>query len=235
MISIFHKPSTITIDAFTNNSAHYELFQMEKSSKNIPTWLKETPSEAYGDSEYGIRVPIPTMKRCDSIMRSFKNAYDVRSQFEILVRSEEDTVYYHMPYSDPDAVTLFSPHQKPFFNLPHFKINSTWYLREKDGVEFMLGDAYWHNYDEPWRVVPGILNFKYQGAVHVNVSIPPNTPQFGIDAGQSIAQLIPLSDKKVEIKHHLVSTEEWNRLRDVSGVRHSFVGKYSKNKKMRKF
>lgn len=234
MFSFFHRMPKITIDAFTWNSAHYETNQLDKASRHIPSYLKDMPSENFGTTEVGMKVPFPTMKRCHSIMKSFNNSFVVKAPFELLIKSDENNIYYHMPFEDNSAITVFSQRQKGKFDIPHFKWNTSWHLREKSGVDFILNDFYWHNFNAPWRVMPGILEFKYQGALNINMAVDRNSEQFSIEVGRPISQLIALSDKRVEIKHHLIDPLEWDRLRDLSSYGYGFVNKYGIQKKMRK-
>jgi predicted metallo-beta-lactamase superfamily hydrolase len=103
------------------------------------------------------------------------------------------------------------------------------YVAEKSGVDFMIIDDYWNNYEQPWRVVPGIVEFKYQNELNVNISSAPTLDQYMINSNQPIAMLYPVSDKKVVINHHLIREDEWN-VRKSSSYRHSYIGNYVKNK-----
>jgi hypothetical protein len=43
--------------------------------------------------------------------------------------------------------------------------------------------------------------------------------RFSITPGEPIAQLIPLTDKDIKLKYHLVTTEEFHRLDNYKGWR----------------
>ena len=100
----------------------------------------------------------------------------------------------------------------------------------------MLTEPTW-NIDNPEivKILPGVLNYKYQSSTNINtIWLRQNQPVvYTIDHNQPIAHLIPLTQRKVELKLHLVSDVEYNNLirKNTIGV---FTGKYAALKKVTK-
>jgi hypothetical protein len=59
--------------------------------------------------------------------------------------------------------------------------------------------------------VPAISEFKYQHATITNLMVPFNT-ELNIEPGDPWLHLLPLTEKKIKLKTHLVSTEELNKM-----------------------
>jgi hypothetical protein len=196
---------------------------------NIPAWLKKMPSDIEIETPAEIKIPVATMRRCPAIFEMFKNSYTITSQQDIMIKPDDGNALYHTPNFDFDAISVFDKSQMVGYNVCHAKINTSWVLAEKSGVDFMIIDDYWNNYEQPWRVVPGIVEFKYQNELNVNISSAPTLDQYMIKSSQPIAMLYPVSDKKVVINHHLITEDEWN-MRKSSSYRHSYIGNYVKNK-----
>jgi hypothetical protein len=53
---------------------------------------------------------------------------------------------------------------------------------------------------------------------NINIFLPKNNYEFEISIGQPLVHLIPLSDKNLKIKNHLVTQEEHIKMVNVVGV-----------------
>jgi hypothetical protein len=81
-------------------------------------------------------------------------------------------------------------------------------------------------------VCPGVANFKYQFSANVNIFIPNEVPRtFVIPHGRPLVQLVPLTERKIKLKTHLVTDTEFLRLK-TKVVRVSFIGAYDALKKV---
>ena len=119
-------------------------------------------------------------------------------------------------------------------HLVHVKMTSPWIFNEKSGVEFYWADPVWNNLKEfnEVNVLPGVMNFKYQGSSHVNMFFPNIKKRYEYKHGHPMAQLIPLSDQEVEVRTHLISVEEWKTMRHKDIHRFSFLNYYKNKVKM---
>ena len=101
-------------------------------------------------------------------------------------------------------------HHKP--NMFHGKVMSPWQIRDTSGTKWLWTSPQWHmtNPIEYWTV-PAISEFKYQHATITNLMVPFNTELY-IEPGDPWLHLLPLTEKKIKLKTHLVSTEELNKM-----------------------
>ena len=123
-------------------------------------------------------------------------------------------------------------HHKP--DMVHLKITSRWAFVEKTGVKFVWIKPDWHHKNPlAYWTVPGIIEYKYQHGVLHNLMIPYNT-KLQIDTGTPWLQLIPLSEKPIEVKCHLVSTQELEQIMNANAQISTTGGYLKKIKDIRK-
>ena len=98
-------------------------------------------------------------------------------------------------------------------NSGHVKIESPWFLKEKTGVKFVWNGCSWHNTDnlENFYVLSAIVDYKYQAGTNINAFQRKNTI-VKFNAGDPLVHVIPMSEKKLKMKHHLVSRDEYEKM-----------------------
>ena len=111
------------------------------------------------------------------------------------------------------------------------KLITPWRIKEKTGVNFMFTNTFWHNNTSTYTVPNGVVNYKYQTTASVNMVVNKNVfpNKFEIKAGEPLAHVIPMSDKQLKIKLHLVTVEEYAKL---DFYQFTFAGNYYKRKKI---
>jgi hypothetical protein len=113
----------------------------------------------------------------------------------------------------PVMISQHATEQIPegYKHLIHAKLNSYWFIKESTGVKFLVNEPTWNYLSSPIspKIVPGIFDFKYQRATNVNMFFQRKNLVYKFLAGTPMAHIIPLSDKNIEIKKHLVSYKEW--------------------------
>ena len=233
MFTIIHKKPKIVLDAFTDRASLYDLFQIERATKHIPDWFKNLSMSVEGDKD-GFRVPRPTMKGCVAITDTFKESFIVPNWQDVYLRVVDGQFDWATPESKElqGHITQFGAFQKggPFKQVGHCKIDTPWLIKEKTGAKFLLGDTFWNNYDHHkrfhYKVVPGLIQYKTQGSLNVNIVAKYNTPDFTIKVGEPLAQLYPMTDSRVEIRHHLIDPLEYHRIQEQFAFYHSFTGRF---------
>jgi hypothetical protein len=106
----------------------------------------------------------------------------------------------------------------PALKYQHVKIGSPWYLKCAEDVNFLMMDPFWSDeaYDTRFFVPPGVVNYKYQHGTHVNAFM--RRPSVGdkkvvIKYNDPLALIIPLTEREVIVRHHLVPETERRNLR----------------------
>lgn len=228
---IFFKPKTVTLDCFTTNNSLAELFPISTMSEHIPSWWKSMKNEVPISS---FPIGMGTIKRCPGFTGLFKKGICIPAWSEYRLYQDPIHGFSHI---GPNSMADGNQHQETqyaFENYQHFKLISPWLIKEKTGVNFAMVQASWHN-NSPCDIhVPtGMLEFKYQHSTHINLLAPKpeNVKEYSISAGQPLAYLIPMTEKNVNVKVHVVSNEEWSKLRT---YHHSFHSSYEITKKILK-
>lgn len=227
------KRNEVIVKLYTCEPNHFEFFKLRKATKDYPEWLKKLSSEYY---EPGfIPAPIPTAKRCPAVIDYFKKSMVIPSQFDVYLKAGvNNTSGWLTPTQETaNMIKTFSSEQKVGFNTPHVKIDTSWICIEETGINFMIADAYYNNFNEPWRIVPGILDFKYQHSLNINVAYNNQEDPIFIPMNTPISFMIPLTEKEVKYEHHLVSHDEWQQIKNKYATKSTFLSKYLKHKKMK--
>jgi hypothetical protein len=119
----------------------------------------------------------------------------------------------------------------------HLKLQSYWSLHCDEPVKFAWIQNDWM-WDKPDEVIipPAILDFHSQHACHVNMMLPRGSEEkvIKINHGKPMAQLIPITDRKVVFKHHLVKSDEYQKLLSFGGVIKFHGSQYHKRQNERK-
>lgn len=236
MFDIFIKKSRLTVDCFTCNPALYEYFPISNANKNYPDWWKNLNATFISESNSGIRHDIPTLKRCDALLGLYNRGFCMSMWSDLIIETNKQGEFRYQYSSDENAPLVSHSRQQlgpGFDDLIHVKIISPWLVEEKKGVQFLYTGASWNQIDRlfDWNIVPGIVDFKNQSSTHVNFFLPIKENRIEFSAGETIVHIIPLSDKKIEIKNHLISFEEWNKKHLRYSYMSSFTGRFKKNAK----
>jgi hypothetical protein len=228
----FIKKSKIIVDSFTCNKWAYEVFPIKKSNEFYPEWLKNTPKE------YVSKIaPIPTIRSCQALIENFKIGLIIPMWSDFKFKADETG--YEYEFADKKS-TLSSHDSKQWdkfadpkiFN--HIKLHSPYLLKTKENISWNFTYPFWNNGIQlNYFFTPGIDNYKYQHSTNLSMFIHSKS-DFFIKAGDPIVHLIPLTEKNIEIRNHLIEEKEYIKMHDY--LYPSFIHKYinsvrSKNKK----
>lgn len=234
----FFKRKEIVVDCFTSNLAIHDVFPIQPSIKFLPEWWKKLPSTTT-QTINSIEVSNGTIKICDGFISYYKNSITIPMWCDLGVKTtSEGSWNYLFAGTEPTAEGVTSHNRDEygpaFDNYIHLKIMSPWIISEKTGVNFLFTYPFWNNFDKKGYplVPPGIVEYKHQNTSNVNVFFKKENSQFIFNSGDALVNLIPLTDKKVIVKNHLVTPNEYHVLSSKSGYNHSFFGKYKKTKKI---
>lgn len=230
----FIKPSTITLDAFINHNGIYQYFPIKRASEFFPDWFKNAKS-FYNTRIEEFDLQYPTIKKCQGIISLYSSGFIIPNwgDFNILVK---ETGEYHS-YTETDTV-FFIEHCREQFtenfkDFVHLKLNSPWILKEKQGIKFHFTNPIWNNINKlsDFVIPDGIIDYKYQNSTNINFLLFKKNNEIKVKAGNPLAHIIPLTEKKVNLKLHLVSNDEYDKLRQASYL-FSVVNRYKKVKKI---
>jgi hypothetical protein len=115
-----------------------------------------------------------------------------------------------------------------FQDLVNIKLIAPWALESKSDCNWTFIEPFW-NKAENYSIPPGIIDFKYQHNIHVNVFLNKDT-RYSWNAGKPMAHLIPLTEKAVDVRCHLVDANEFHKRTHANLP--FFVGAYHKSRKI---
>jgi hypothetical protein len=212
----FTKQNKIIVDCFVVEPIIHDLFSIQKTSKFYPEWWKQLPNSYVSPNSLG---ETGTMKGCPGFTDLFTNSFTVPmwSDFKLRVDDQKHFVYQ---FADQKTGLVLHDRQQREGLMPtheHIKFIAPWQVVSKHDVKFVVMQPIWNqNGLEQFITPPGMVNFKYQHNVNINLFFKPDTPGvYTFEAGQPILTIVPLTEKKVEFKTHLVSESEWMRINNI--------------------
>ncbi len=217
-MTFFFKRSVVTLDCFTSNPAAYELSKPDHAIKFVPDWWKRLPSHFVEKENI---YQNPTMKGCEGFRGMFLNGVMIPLWSDLILEvGPKETDYYRWQFSDGvSSITIHPFTQMGNFlsikEVQHFKLSCPWSFRCKDDVKWAWIDPAWANIDSnDYRILPGVVSFNIplQGNINLFVYRTNKTKTIKLNFGQSVSQLMPMTEKKLKIKHHLVSKDEHEKL-----------------------
>jgi hypothetical protein len=230
------KKSKIYVDTYTYNPAVYELYPIKTYNKNIPEWWRSFPSTINQTDQNKINFDIPTIKRCDGLIEYYKYGLIVNTCVDISIKNENGVLCYRT--SDDMQISQHGSETFPSdlaVSSTHIKLEFPWLMEEKTGINFLLTKPFWNqtSFINTFDIAPGVLNFKYQNAINVNLFVRKQISQIDVPVGTPMAHVIPITEKEIVIKNHLIDFQEYQKKAMRFSYNTNFVGTYKHNKKIR--
>ena len=224
------KSKKIILDCFTTDPFAHEYATILPATKYYPEWWANLPPTVEKEEvrEWGflkgkvVKEAVPTMKGCRGFTDLYKNSFIIPywGNLEFFVKNKEEKCYHWQ--SDYDPKFPYSTHHPPLQysgwvsdDYQHAKLVSPWLFKTNRYVKFALVDPLWNRNElSNYTVLPGVLDFKYQFEININLMIKCESEErsFLLSPGNPVAQLIPLSEETVEVKNHIISPNEVARL-----------------------
>lgn len=221
MITFFNKKKEIVIDCFTANQVAYDLAPIVKASHCFPDWWKALPQPlikhknmTFEDAKKLIAGDIgPNMKTCWGVTELYKRGFFIRNWTDVFIETnKDDLLYAYSSGTTPDSHKS-TEYKGAFENFHHLKLSSAWFLKEKEGIPFLMHGALYNNHEIEYSVCPGILQFDIQHSTNINLFFRKEKRTINIDIGTPLAQLVPLRDDLTyKLVHHLVDEKYIDRM-----------------------
>jgi len=212
----FFKKKPVVLDCFTYNSTVHDNIPIDYAKKFYPDWWKNLPKE-YRPRES--IVPLHTMKSCKGFVEFYKNGIIIPmwEDFYASVSSFKEQQFLWQTASNSQSASHAVEHWTGFLprhRYRHLKLESPWAIWTKEYIQFAFVQPL-YNQEEPNDFVfcPGVLDFKYQHGSHINIMVEfkKDPREFKIAAGTPSVLLLPMTEREVVVKTHLVSYDEWMR------------------------
>ena len=246
MLQFLFKPKPIVLDCFTIDPFAYEYAKIAPATENYPEWWKSIPPTYPSRKKYlnGETHYNPTIKSCRGLTSLYKESFVIPmwAHLEMEIQQEEFRwgLNTDVDYFDRQWITSHPPQQYNGWvdndKYMHVKILSPWWVRTKSDTNFAFVDPVWNRSNiNSYTVLPGLMDFKYQNTTNVNIMIEKRDEYHRVDIkpGDPLVQIIPLTEHKVTLKHHLVTKDEITRYApDLRLNTHLLPKLYSYKKKM---
>jgi len=203
----------IILDCYTYRPEVYEYSKIDKSTNFIPDWWKNLPPS--GCPVTGEMEPTLTMKSCPGFTSFFKNTYTLPLWSDLKLRTTEETWAYQYADNISEMGIHDEEQYKGFMEgYQQFKLSSPWFAVCNKPIQWAFIAPSWHPI-KGVHILSGLVDYYYQHTTNINmfvdkpieVILPFDTP---------LVHLIPMTEQKVEIRHHLVSEKEWFRFKKPS-------------------
>lgn len=232
----FNKP--IVVDLYTCRKDVYEFSQPKRASKFIPEWWKKLDKGYF--SSNGHR-PASTMRKCAGFLDNLRYGFVLPMWSDVQVSvGQQGSNNWAWVYSDGRSNA--SSHEQsqrgdflPDFENLHLKLHCPWTAVCSEDLHWQMLQPTW-NMDDPFEYItpPAIVNFKLQHSLEVHTFFRrKDVPELHvIPHGRPMLHLVPLSERTVELRYHLVSEEEFEKYTSV-GALLKFSDGYAMIKKTR--
>jgi len=231
----FFKKKKLVIDAFCSKKFSHalEYAPIDYAHEFYPDWWKNLPKTELDPEKFGFKdINNLNMRLCGGIIDHYKRGLIMPMWSDLSIRTESLNSYRYQ-FSDDISQCAFHPAiQRKGFYEDHInvKLLSPWLLESEKNINFTVLPAMWNNTTEPnYQIAIGTLNFFHQKAMNINLFIK-QPKEILIPFGQPLIHIMPLTDREIVIKKHLIGDEDWYHK---SSARVSFYGTYFKTKKIR--
>lgn len=230
----FLKRSEIHLDCFTPRRDVIEYAPVVNGIEKIPTWWKNLPKSYV---EKGSFFPNATMKGCVGLTNYYNKSIAMPLWSELAVNVLDESNYRWQFSDELSTATTHDAAQFSGFNTSgygHIKLNTPWFFETKHDIEWMFSCPIYNQDNHDEFIFPqGLLNFKRQPAVNVQMFLKLNPPRSFVIPFDTVFLLTPLSDSKVVIHRHLL-TEEQFKMKGQTSVRSTFTNKYQLHNRIKK-
>jgi hypothetical protein len=236
------KRKEIVVDCFITHPTIEKYYPIQNANNFFPDGWKKMPKSRSvkiyqeKDPNSNIEVELSTIKKCVGLLNLFSSGFIIPAWCDFGIEIDELGKHrYHSPFDLViDQHPSWQVWDKFYDGYAHAKIGSPWILHEKSGVKFSWHQCDWHYTEkiDKFKILSGIIDYKYQHQTNVNMFIKKNTI-IDFKAGQPLVHCIPLSEHEVKIKTHLVDINEMLKIdfRPVQYMNQYNMIKKSKEKK----
>lgn len=226
LFKFIEKP--ITLDCFTADANAFYHAPIVPSTKALPTWLKGVGKDVPKNDPRYVNKPLrTTLKQCNGFIDYFSQSFTLPLWSDLhMYVSEEGSNEWSYEYADQKSeIHIHAPYERGDFlpeeNYQHFKLVSPWAIATKNSFQVHVTSPMWQlPKPEQLLVLPAVIDFKYAHGTHVNMMIPKQQEAQSIllQVGQPLMNLVPLTDKKINVKCHLVDDKEIDRIHSHLGT-----------------
>lgn len=213
----------VYVDCYTDRKDVYDYAKIQPATRFYPNWWKRLKNKFGVDDEQnpGLEARYAgSMRHCMGFTELFRAAFCIPlwSDLRITVGPVGSNFHRWLFADKQSAAGVHSEKQRgdflPNSHFQHLKLQTPWLLKCSEEVKFVFLDPSWTWGNEITDLIipPGIIEFKYQAATNINMLIPRDAAlpkMFDLKYGTPLAFLVPMTERRVILRHHLVSREKF--------------------------
>jgi len=235
----FFKKKKVVVDCFTADDSVYNLYKIRRAIVYYPDEIKKLPSEfLLPFMNSNIDVPVPSLKRCTGISEWYKHGAIIPLWLDFICDPEKHqagraplgiTDHHYLHQLENHSPIQWQDMFNDFF---HIKFINPWRFRENGGIKHVWVSAFYNlqKHLDNFVIPPGIMWWDFQNQANINTFIRKNSKPFTIIAGTPLIHMIPITEKEVKYKTHLVTQQELDKIKIIPNT-FSSLGSSSRNNK----
>ncbi len=210
MFDIFLRPKKIVLDCFCRSQQLAEMFAPRPAA--MPQWMLDKPGLV---EEETLEHKVMSIRNCSAINELYASSLQLVAWADYDLLVDRDRGIYKSDSTGNAESHPIEQYSGGFGGWAHVKLLQPWFFQEKTGVQWSWQDDVYHR-DDPglYRILPGVVEYKYQHSTHVNLIVPrPRQSgvnyKIGIRAGDPLVLLRPEAHgARVELRTHVCTEEE---------------------------
>lgn len=212
----------IVIDCFTFRSSVYKYARIDHARNFFPKWWKDLEDTTKKRCPMGERRA--TAKTCHGIFNLFTRGFVVPMHIDTsIIVAEKGKLGWRVSSKDSDLTIIQHPEgQRGDFateanGCVHLKYSPPWFLTTSESIELAAFGATYNADDifEPVYVpgVPPVMkDHPFNPAVNFFLRRGETERQVDLIAGTAMYHMIPLTDRKIKMRHHLINRDRWYQM-----------------------
>jgi len=222
----FRRPE-IHLDAFTCRKDVIEFSPVVNAIEKIPSWWKNLPKSYVRKNSF---YPVATMKGCVGLHSYYSKSIAMPLWSDLAINVLENKRYEWQFADNCSTAEVHDEEQYAGIGLTgygHLKIRSPWFFKTKKDVDWVSTCPIYnlHNPND-FIFAQGLLNFSKQPGTNLQVFLNLQTPKTFLIPLDTVFMFTPMSESKVVIHRHLVSSDEHKAMWQTAAP-NNFIGKYS--------
>lgn len=225
------KEEPVFLDCYTYSHHAYNYAKIDYAHKYIPQWWKDEKNTTQNGPK------MQTIKKCRAFIDYYFKGIVIPlwGEVDITVNKKPKKEDLHAPaYTWVSSNLDFDLHShchsveqwKGFSNgnngnRVNIKFKSPWVFKTKDLIYFTWNQPTWNQSDtlNGFTALPAVTQFKTQPATHINYIVEQNQKEqkFNLQPLTPIIMMHPMTERKVQIRHHLVDKEKFQLLSERGG------------------
>lgn len=220
----------IVVDAFTHIESIEKVTPIVQASQYVPEWWKSLPKRCpYGNTSVE-GLERATMRSCPAVMELFATGLIIPLWADLAIQTtDEGACNWQWAGSIDINSSGIICHDRaqygPAFSTYHqLKILSPWYLSDKTGTKFLFINSFWNQLDilNSFHVCHGMVSYTVMPETHINMLVDSKKINTIIPHKTPMVQLIPMTDKHVVVKTHVLTKEALDKKFSMPAFRHAF-------------